>query len=136
MARRELFPGTIGTSTLKVTVSDTAKALSSEHDPLFPGVLATARLIAWLELAAGRALTSILEPGEQSVGVSVDIRHTAPTPVGGTIRATARFLGLEGKLYRFEVFAEDEAGEVARGTHARAIIDAARLVAGAEKRRR
>ena len=136
MTRRELSPGTTGTATLRVTASDTAKALSTEHDPLFPEVFATARLIAWLELAAGRALTAILERGEQSVGVSVDIRHTAPTPVGGTIRATARFLGLEGKLYRFEVFAEDEAGEIGRGTHARAIIDAARLVAGAEKRRR
>ena len=136
MARRELAPGTTGTATLRVTASDTAKALSPEHDPLFPEVLATARLIAWLELAAGRALTGILEPGEQSVGIMVDVRHTAPTPVGGTIRANARFVGLEGKLYRFEVSAEDEAGEVGRGTHARAIIDAARLVAGAEKRRR
>ena len=136
MERRALAPGATGTATLLVTSEDTASALSAEHGPLFPAVLATARLIAWLELAAGRALAPILEPGEQSVGVLVDVRHGAPTPVGGTVRATARFVGLEGKLYRFEVFAEDDAGEIGRGTHARAIIDAQRLVAGAEKRRR
>lgn len=136
MARRKLPPGTVGTATLRVMASDTAKALSSEHEPLFPEVLATARLIAWLELAAGRALAPILESGEQSVGVLVDVRHTAPTPVGGTVRATARFAGLDGKFYRFEVWAEDDAGEIGRGTHERAIIDAGRLAAGAEKRRR
>jgi fluoroacetyl-CoA thioesterase len=136
MVRRELDPGATGTATLHVSPSDTAKGLSAEHAPLFPDVLATARLIAWLELAAGRALQPILGPGEQSVGVLVDVRHSAPTPVGATVRATARFLGLSGKFYRFEVWAEDDAGEIARGTHERAIIDAGRLAAGAEKRRR
>ena len=75
-----------------------------------------------------------LDPGQLSVGARLDVSHTAPTPVGGKVTAAAKFLGKEKKLYLFEVFARDEAGEVGCGTHARAIIDAARLEDGAQRR--
>ena len=44
-------------------------------------------------------------------------------------------IGMEGKFYRFEVFAEDDAGEIGRGLHDRAIVRHARLLEGAERRR-
>jgi predicted thioesterase len=42
---------------------------------------------------------------------------------------------MEGKFYRFEVFAQDDAGEIGRGLHDRAIVRHARLLEGAERRR-
>jgi fluoroacetyl-CoA thioesterase len=133
--RRELEPGTTGTAVQTVTPEDLASSLAVDPGDEFPAVFATARMVALMELAASRALASLLEPGELSVGVTVDITHSAPTPVGATVTATARFLEREGKLYRFEVTAEDHAGEVGRGTHRRAIVAAERLVAGAERRK-
>jgi len=88
-----------------------------------------------MEVAAARALGPHLQPGELSVGVSLDVSHTAATPEGGTVTATARFLGREGKLFLFEVTAADDAGEVGRGKHKRAIIKTERLLAGAAQRR-
>lgn len=115
-----------------VQPSDTAKALSTEDD--FPDVFATSRMVALMEFAAARALKPLLQPGQLSVGVTLNIRHTAATPVGGKVRAVATYLGPEGKLFRFKVQAFDDAGPIGEGEHTRAIIDAERLVTGAARR--
>ena len=116
-----------------VQPSDTAKALSPQDD--FPDVFATSRMVALMELAAARALKPLLQPGQLSVGVTLNIRHTAATPVGGKVRAVATYLGPEGKLFRFKVQAFDDAGPIGEGEHTRAIIDAERLVTGAARRK-
>jgi fluoroacetyl-CoA thioesterase len=98
-------------------------------------VFATSRMIALMEVAAARVLKPHQQDGQLSVGVSVDVIHTAATPLGGRVTATAKLTGREGKLFVFEVTAADDAGEVGRGTHKRAIISAERLLAGAAQRR-
>ncbi|HKA89259.1 MAG TPA: thioesterase [Haliangiales bacterium] len=120
------------TVTMDVTDDDLASTLRGGLE--LPPVLATSRMIAWMELAAARCLEPLLRPGELSVGVSVDIKHVAATPGGASVRTSARYLGREGKLYAFEVWAEDPGGEIGRGRHARAIIDSERLMAGARRR--
>ncbi|MCC6491999.1 MAG: thioesterase [Pirellulales bacterium] len=113
---------------LIVAESDLARSMAPDHQrDAFPAVLATARMVALMEIASARVLHGCLGPGEQSVGVLVDVAHIAPTPVGATVRATARYLGREGKLFLFDVVAEDAGGEVGRGTHKRAIISIERL---------
>ena len=114
---------------------DTAAAISPVTGDSYPDVLATTRCIALCELAAGRILVPLLAPGELSVGVVVNVTHTAATPVGALAKATARYTGREGKLYSFEVVVEDPAGECMRGVHKRAIVNEARLLEGAAKRR-
>ncbi|PYQ32494.1 MAG: thioesterase [Acidobacteria bacterium] len=116
-----------------VQPSDTAKALSAQDD--FPDVFATSRMVALMEFAAARALKPLLQPGQMSVGVTLNIRHTAATPIGGNVRAVATYLGPDGKLFRFKVQAFDDAGPIGEGEHTRAIIDAERLVTGAARRK-
>ncbi len=118
-----------------VTDADTAAALEPITGDDFPAVLATTKCIALLELAAGRLLKAELRPGQLSVGVVVEVKHTAATPVGAWVEAEATYQGRDGKLYLFEVVARDPGGEVMRGRHQRAVIDEARLLEGAEKRR-
>jgi predicted thioesterase len=91
-------------------------------------------MVGLMEVAAARILRSHLREGEASVGVHVDVGHTAATPPGATVTATARFIGREGKLFLFEVSAVDDAGEIGRGTHKRAIVSVERLLAGAARR--
>jgi len=91
-------------------------------------------MIALMEVAASRVLVPLLGPGELSVGVTVDINHTAPTPLGAEVTATARYAGREGKLFLFEVSCADKGGEVGRGWHKRAIVSNERLQSGAERR--
>ena len=123
-----------GTATLVVGPQDLASSISSDTGDDFPPVLATARMVALMEIAASRVLVPLLGPGELSVGVTVDINHTAPTPLGAEVTATARYTGRDGKLFVFEVSCADKGGEVGRGWHKRAIVSSERLQAGAAKR--
>ena len=119
---------------LEVGPSDLASALNIEPGDAFPPVFATSRMVALMEVAAARVLGPHLGPGELSVGVSLEIVHTAATPPGATVTATARFVGRDGKLFLFELSAADDAGEIGKGSHKRAIVNAERIVAGAARR--
>jgi fluoroacetyl-CoA thioesterase len=132
--RPELQVGSVGEASWIVRETDLASEHSDEHAGSFPAVFSTARMVALMELAAARALGPVIGPGELSVGVLVDVTHTAATPPGARVRATARFTGMHGKFYAFEVEAFDPAGTIGKGAHQRAIIDADRLVRGAAKR--
>ena len=125
---------TTATATLIVGPNDLASSISSETGDSFPPVLATARMVALMEIAASRVLKPLCGPGELSVGVTVDISHNAPTPVGAEVTATARYAGREGRLFLFEVSCADKGGEVGRGWHKRAIVSSERLQSGAAKR--
>jgi len=125
---------TTATAELIVGPQDLASSISVETCDQFPDVLATARMVALMEIAASRVLKPLLGPGELSVGVTVDITHTAPTPPGVQVTTTARYAGREGKLFLFEVSASDPGGEIGRGWHKRAIVTSERLQSGAAKR--
>jgi predicted thioesterase len=118
-----------------VQSSDSAEALEMGPDDSFPNVFATARMVGFMEIAATRLMRPLLGPDEHSVGVAVQIKHTAPTPIGGNVRTVATYLGPDGKLFRFKVEAFDDAGPIGDGEHTRAIVTTSRLLAGAAKRR-
>jgi fluoroacetyl-CoA thioesterase len=117
-----------------VQPGDSAQALERGPEDAFPNVFATARMVGFMEIAATRLMRPLLEPGQHSVGVSVQITHTAPTPLGGNVRTVATYLGPDGKLFRFKVEAFDDAGPIGGGEHTRAIVTTSRLLAGAAKR--
>ena len=120
---------------LTVSLEDTAARLGIDPGEVYPEVLATRTMIGEMERAAAKLLRPHLQPGRLSVGVRVDIEHAAPTPVGARVVTRARYLGLEGKLHLFAVESFDPGGRIGHGRHARGVIDEARLLAGAHKRR-
>lgn len=130
----ELEVGTTATIEYKVENKDLAKNLRISSDDNFPPVMATARLVALMECSAAKAMKPILGDGKLSVGVNVNITHMAPTLEGDTAIATATFVGMEGKLYKFEVEAVDSGGVIGTCTHTRAVVAEDRLMAGANKR--
>jgi predicted thioesterase len=130
-----LKPGDSAQAELVVQDSDTAKRLALSVEDDFPEVFATSRMIALMELAAARAMRPSLDAGQLSVGVTINVRHNAATPVGCRVRAEATFEGMEGKLFRFKVAAFDDAGSIGEGEHLRAVVATERLLQGAERRR-
>jgi predicted thioesterase len=124
------------THEFKYTVEekDLASLLPLVKEDAFPSVLATYRMIALMEIAAGRLMFPLLEEGELSVGVNVNIIHSAPTLVDDIITIKAKFTGMEGKLYNFDVEIFDIGGSAGKGTHTRAIINNDKLLRGAAKR--
>jgi predicted thioesterase len=126
--------GTKGEFVYTVQQQDLASEVAVAAEDEFPEVLATSRMIGLMEVSAARLLKPLLKSGELSVGVGIDIKHFAPTPVGEEVKVVATFLEPDGKLFLFEVEVFDRAGKVASGKHTRAIVAKTRLMDGAEAR--
>ena len=123
-----LTPGDSETIRSRGEEGRTAAAFAAEKVERFPAVLATPFLIADMERACARLLRPLLQEGQLSVGAHIDVRHTAPTGVGGAYRATATFIEERPPLYWFEVLAEDSAGVIGKGRIARAIVSEAAIL--------
>ena len=134
MTATTLAAGSNAEARLTVQAGDTAKALCLSPEDDFPEVFATSRMLALMELAAARCMNALLQPGQLSVGVGVDIKHTAATPVGVEVTARATFIEQQGKLYLFRIEAFDRGGLVGVGQHTRAIVATERLLTGARDR--
>jgi fluoroacetyl-CoA thioesterase len=87
-----------------------------------PPVLSTPGLLAWMELASRECVSSLLGAGQDTVGVSATLKHLAPTPVGAEVRVITRLVGVEGRIYAFEIEAFDETEKIAEAAHQRASI--------------
>lgn len=98
-------------------------------DAQMPAVLSTPCLIGYLERTARKTLAPVLEAGERSVGLHVDVRHLAPTPQDQRVVCTARVIHVDGPVISFQVEARDQRELIARGLHKRRVIDAARFAA-------
>jgi predicted thioesterase len=92
-----------------------------------PEVCGTPFMIYLMEVAASNAIAAKLAPGWVSVGVDVNIRHLAATPVGRTVTAKAKVTKVGDRLIEFEVQAHDGVNLIGSGTHSRAPVDLARF---------
>lgn len=113
-----LTTGLRGTAERTVTPENTAAACGSGSLPVF----GTPFMLAMMEEATCAAISAQLEDGQSTVGVSMDIQHTAPSPVGMAVRAEATLTEVNGKMLTFSVTAYDQAGEIGSGTIRRCII--------------
>jgi predicted thioesterase len=100
-----------------------------------PAVLSTPWLVNFLEKAGREALKPLLEDGENSVGMEIEVKHLAPTPVGQTVTCLARVIRVDDRVVDFQVEASDESELIARGFHKRAIIEMDRFARRVEKKR-
>ena len=105
----------------KVVVTEDLTA-SKVGSGLLP-VYATPSMIALMENTCAESIQPYLPEGEGSVGVAVDIKHIAATPVGMTVRCESLLKEVNGKKLVFEVNAYDEKGLIGTGIHKRAIIN-------------
>ncbi len=90
-------------------------------------VFSTPYMILLMERAARKAIEPFLEPGEVSVGASVNIEHLAGTPLGAEVRGVARVTAVEGRSVDFEVTAYDAYEVIGRGSHRRAVVKVDRI---------
>jgi len=88
---------------------------------------ATPAMIALMENAAVTALQKCLSKGQTSVGVEVNVKHLAATPVGVRVRARAQVIAIEARRVTFQIEAWDPHDRIGEGTHTRVIVDAARF---------
>jgi len=126
----EILPRLTGECTWTVSEDMTAAHVGSG---LVAG-FATPMLVALMENAAVNALENRLAEGQTSVGVRIDVRHLAATPVGATVRATAVLTEVEGRRLTFEVEAWDDTEQIGTACHERFIVDRERFEARLHKK--
>lgn len=95
-------------------------------------VYATPAMIGLMEGAAVNAVAVHLPEGMSTVGTELKIRHTAATPVGLTVRATAELTEVDGRRLVFSVQAFDEKEQIGSGTHERFVIHVEKFLAKAK----
>lgn len=117
--------GNTATATTVVDNTNTAKFVGSGNLDVF----STPMMIALMEKAACNALEAALEEGQSSVGTQINVEHTAASPLGANITATAVITACEGKKVTFDISAKDEKNVIGKGTHTRFIIDIERFMA-------
>jgi fluoroacetyl-CoA thioesterase len=115
--------GLTGSAELLVAAEHTAPRVGSG----LIGVLATPVMINVMEAAALAAAEHLLPSGHQSLGIHLDIRHFAATPVGMRIAARCTLRAIEDRTLVFEVEASDEKEPIGGGSHKRVIVNVARF---------
>lgn len=120
----QIQPGIRREQTFRVGEDQTALHIGSGS----ARVLATPWMIAFMERTARDLLAECLPAGYSSVGVRVDVRHLAPTPVGGSVRAVVEVSEVDGMRVTFRVVADDAQETIGEGLHERVVIDEARFL--------
>jgi fluoroacetyl-CoA thioesterase len=106
-----------------------------EEATVMPEVFATGYLVGLLEFACIKFINPHIDwPRQQTVGIHIDVSHTAATPPGMTVTVKGRLEVVDGRKLRFSLEAFDDRDQISSGTHDRFIIDAAKFNAAvAEK---
>jgi fluoroacetyl-CoA thioesterase len=118
-----ITPGLTGTAEIVVGPEHTAAFVGSGRI----AVLATPVMINLIEAAALAAVEHLLPTGHQSLGIKLDISHTAATPVGLRVTATAEVLHVEGRTITFRIEAHDEFEPIGGGSHQRVVVSVERF---------
>ena len=113
--------GSVGTS---VEREDTALDVGSGSLLVY----ATPCMVALMEGAACEAIAEAIPEDKTTVGIELNITHSAATPVGMDVRAEAEVRAVDGNIITFSVTAFDESGKIGEGTHKRAIVTTQRFL--------
>lgn len=116
-----LAPGLEKTRRLVVDEARTIGFMGSEGR-----VYATPELVRDVEMTCRELLLEHLDAGEDSVGMRVELDHLAATPLGLSVEVTARIAEVKGRQVIFEIGARDPIDEIARGRHARFVVEVAK----------
>ncbi len=119
-----LLPGLANKQTYVTTAAMRASQLSAD-------VFSTPAMIGLMEGTCVRLVAPYLDENEQTVGIHVDLRHTAPTKIGQSVTVTVELLEIKDNKLRFAVSAvNDNDVKIGEGTHRRALISTKRFASG------
>lgn len=107
-----------------VTRSLTAKAMGSGDLEVF----ATPAMIALMEGCAAESVSDYLDEGETTVGVSIQIKHLAATPIAMQVTCESVLKEMDGRRLCFELKVQDESGLIGTGVHERYIVNGDRFL--------
>jgi fluoroacetyl-CoA thioesterase len=87
-----------------------------------PAVFATGFMVGLMEWTCMQLMAPHLDPGEGSLGVHIDVSHTAAIPAGLTVTVDSECLAVDGPRVTFAVKAHDGIDSISEGRHQRFIV--------------
>jgi predicted thioesterase len=119
-----ITPGMIREETFLVEEQHTAYHIGSGDEK----VLGTPWMISFMERVSNRLIAAHLPEGQMSVGVHVDVRHLAATPMNIEICVRSEVLEVVKNRVKLSIDAWDSQDKIGEGTHLRAIVDKQRFM--------
>ena len=109
---------------MRVTAGDTVPALFADRNAFvdMPDVFATAKMVGLMEWACVEQLRPYYDAGEDSLGIHVDVDHSAPTLPGQVVTVETEVEEIDGRFIWFRVTAHDGIDQIGAGRHRRAVI--------------
>jgi len=99
-----------------------------------PRVLATPHMIAHMEMVSRNLLVEMLEPGKDSVGTVVNVKHLGAAPMGTQVTFRSKLVSVEDRRATFAVEAFDATEKIGEGLHERFIITVANFAEKMKKK--
>ncbi|MGI6711975.1 MAG: thioesterase family protein [Bacillota bacterium] len=110
--------GLSGEARETVTENNTARKYGSGNIDVY----ATPAMIGLMENAALKCVDPILPEGWSTVGIEINVKHMAATPIGFTVQAKSELIEVDGRRLVFKVEAYDESKKIGEGMHQRFIV--------------
>ena len=107
-----------------------------EEGGRMPEVFATGYMVGLFEFACIKFINAHIDwPRQQTVGIHINVSHTAATPPGFTVTVKGRLEKIDGRKLTFSIEARDGVDTISKGSHDRFIIDADKFNAGVAKKK-
>ena len=116
--------GTSGSQKLEVTEETTLAGM----DDRLPALFSTPRMVGLIEHTAAMAIQPYMPEGWISVGVVVNVKHTAPTGLGDTVTAEVNVTAVDERTGTLAFEVRDQSEKIGEGIHVRAPVEVARLL--------
>ena len=101
-----------------------------------PEVFATGYMVGLFEFACIKFINAHIDwPRQQTVGIHINVSHTAATPPGFTVTVKGRLEKIDGRKLTFSIEARDGVDTISKGSHDRFIIDADKFNASVAKKK-
>ena len=119
-----IIPGMVREENFLVGEQHTAYHIGSGDEK----VLGTPWMISFMERVSNRLIAENLPAGMMSVGIHVDVRHLAATPMKATVRVRAEVLEVIKNRVKLTIEAWDSEDKIGEGTHLRAVVEKERFM--------
>jgi len=115
----QLHVGLTFEKTITVTENHAARHLAGKGIRVF----STPEMVRLMEECALEAVLPYLQPNQDTVGIRVEMRHLAATPMGMKVTARCTLVEIDRRRLVFKAEIHDEMEKVGEGMNERFIVD-------------
>lgn len=126
-----LEKGITGSASVEATEDLSARTMGSGTLDVF----ATPAMVALIERTCWTSVAPELDPGWSSVGISMNVEHSAPTPLGMAVTCHSELVEVDGRKLTFRFTVQDETGIVGGGEHQRFLVQNSKFQDKANRKR-